>query len=196
MIKLGITGGIGSGKSVVASLLSLRGVPVYVADTESKLLTDTSPLIREKLTALLGNDLYTNTGLNRKLLASKIFNNPDCLRQVNSIIHPEVNRHFAEWTHKQVAVICAIESAILFESGFDKVVDKSLMVFAPLELRIERAIARDQVSREEVVRRIGNQLPDEIKKDRSNFVIYNDDRQALLPQVDKLLTYLQNCFVK
>lgn len=196
MIKIGITGGIGSGKSVVASLLNLHGVPVYVADTESKMLTDNSPLIREKLTALLGNDLYTEKGLDRKLLASHIFNNPDYLRQVNAIIHPEVDRHFAEWTQKQTATICAIESAILFESGFDKVVDKSLMVYAPLELRIKRAMTRDSASREDIVRRIGNQLPDETKRDRSDFIIFNDGKQALLPQTEKLLLSLQNSFAK
>lgn len=196
MIKIGITGGIGSGKSVVASLLRIQGVPVYVADTESKILIDTSPSIKEKLTALLGNDLYTEKGVDRKLLASHIFNNPNYLRQVNAIIHPEVDRHFAEWTQKQTADICAIESAILFESGFDKVVDKSLMVYAPLELRIRRAMTRDRASREDIVRRIGNQLPDETKKDRSDFVIFNDDKQALLPQTEKLLQSLQNSFAK
>ena len=102
MIKIGITGGIGSGKSVVASLLNLYGVPVYVADTESKLLTDTSPVIKEKLTALLGEDLYTEKGLNKKLLASHIFSNPEYLRQVNAIIHPEVNRHFSAWTKSRI----------------------------------------------------------------------------------------------
>ena len=190
MIKIGITGGIGSGKSVVASLLNLYGVPVYVADTESKLLTDTSPFIKEKLTALLGEDLYTEKGLNKKLLASHIFSNPEYLRQVNAIIHPEVNRHFSAWTKSQASDICAIESAILFESGFNEVVDKSLMVYAPMQLRIERAVARDNVPREEIVRRINNQLPDEVKRDRSDYVIYNDDKQALLPQVEKFLVSL------
>lgn len=196
MIKIGITGGIGSGKSVVASLLKLYGIPVYIADTESKLLTDTSPVIKEKLTALLGNDLYTDKGLNRNLLASHIFGNPEYLRQVNAIIHPEVDRHFVAWAQSQKSTICAIESAILFESGFDKVVDKSLMVYAPLPLRIERAVARDNAHREEIIRRINNQLPDETKKDRSDYVIFNDDKQALLPQIEKLLATLQNSFVK
>ena len=90
MIKIGITGGIGSGKSVVASLLALSGVPVYIADEESKWLTNNSPVIREKLTALFGPEIYTNEGLNKKLLASHIFNNPKQLQQVNQIIHPEV----------------------------------------------------------------------------------------------------------
>lgn len=196
MIKIGITGGIGSGKSVVASLLNLHGIPVYVADTESKLLTDTSPVIKEKLTALLGEDLYTEKGLNRKLLASHIFGNPEYLRQVNAIIHPEVDRHFTAWAQSQKNTICAIESAILFESGFNKLVDKSLMVYAPLPLRIERAVARDNACREEIIRRIDSQLPDETKRDRSDYVIFNDDKQALLPQVERFLISIQNSFAK
>lgn len=143
MIKIGITGGIGSGKSVVASLLALSGIPVYIADEESKWLTNNSPVIREKLTALFGPEIYTNEGLNKKLLASHIFNNPEQLQQVNQIIHPEVNRHFSAWVERQTSPLCAIESAILFESGFYKVVDISLMVYAPRELRIERALGRD-----------------------------------------------------
>ena len=178
MIKIGITGGIGSGKSVVASLLALSGVPVYIADEESKWLTNNSPVIREKL--------------NKKLLASHIFNNPEQLQQVNQIIHPEVNRHFSAWVERQTSPLCAIESAILFESGFYKVVDISLMVYAPRELRIERALGRDSASREEIERRINSQMSDEEKKDRSDYVIYNDNRQALIPQVGKLLCWLQS----
>lgn len=190
MIKIGITGGIGSGKTVVASLLNLYGIPVYVADTESKRLTDTSPVIKEKLTALFGENLYTEKGLNKPLLASYIFNNAEYLQQVNAIIHPEVRRHFSEWAKAQIGNVCAIESAILFESGFDKVVDKSLMVYAPLDIRIQRAISRDNTRREEIIRRIDNQLPDETKRDRSDYVIYNDGQQALLPQINKFLVSL------
>lgn len=191
MIKIGITGGIGSGKSVVASLLQLYGIPVYVADIESKRLTATSPLIKEKLTILFGNELYTEDGLNKKLLASLIFGNPECLKQVNAIIHPEVNRHFLAWTESRSTSLCAIESAILFESGFDKVVDTSLMVYAPLDVRIERAIQRDSAAREDIINRIKNQLPDEDKKERSDYVVYNDGKQALLPQIEKFVSFLQ-----
>ena len=191
MIKIGITGGIGSGKSVVATLLELSGIPVYIADTESKLLTATSPVIREKLIALFGEQLYTADGLDKKRLASHIFGNPERLEQVNAIIHPEVNRHFLAWTERQNTPVCAIESAILFESGFYKVVDISLMVYAPRELRIERALGRDSASRE-IERRINSQISDEEKKDRSDYVIYNDNRQALIPQVGKLLCWLQS----
>ena len=192
MIKIGITGGIGSGKSVVAALLELSGIPVYIADTESKLLTATSPVIREKLITLFGEQLYTADGLDKKRLASHIFGNPERLEQVNAIIHPEVNRHFLAWTERQNTPVCAIESAILFESGFYKVVDISLMVYAPRELRIERALGRDSASREEIERRINSQMSDEEKKDRSDYVIYNDNRQALIPQVGKLLCWLQS----
>lgn len=192
MIKIGITGGIGSGKSVIASLLELSGVPVYIADTESKRLTETSPVIREKLTALFGETLYKAERLDKKLLASLIFGNPERLKQVNAIIHPEVNRHFQAWAEKQNTPLCAIESAILFESGFNRVVDVSLMVYAPMEVRIRRVLERDAVSREEVVRRISSQLPDEVKKEKSDYVIFNDDRQALLPQVAAFLDGLHS----
>ena len=190
MIKIGITGGIGSGKSVVASLLALSGVPVYIADEESKWLTNNSPVIREKLTALFGPEIYTNEGLNKKLLASHIFNNPEQLQQVNQIIHPEVNRHFSAWVERQTSPLCAIESAILFESGFNRIVDTTLMVYAPMEVRIKRALERDVVSREEVIRRIESQLPDEVKKEKSDYVVFNDGKQALLPQITAFLTGL------
>lgn len=190
MTKIGITGGIGSGKSVVASLLEIHGIPVYIADEESKLLTATSPVIREKLIALFGTDLYTSDGLNKKQLASFIFSNPDSLKQVNAIIHPEVNRHFLAWTERQTRQFCALESAILFESGFNNAVDISLMVYAPLEIRLQRALKRDGVAREEIERRIQSQLPDETKKERSDYIIYNDGTQALIPQIAKFIAYI------
>lgn len=192
MIKIGITGGIGSGKSVVAALLKLSGIPVYIADTESKLLTATSPVIRKKLIALFGDELYTAEGLDKKRLASHIFGNPKRLAQVNAIIHPEVNRHFLAWAARQNAPACAIESAILFESGFDRVVDTALMVYAPMEVRIRRALERDAVPREEIVRRIESQLSDEVKKEKSDYVIFNDGEQALLPQVTAFLAGLRS----
>lgn len=187
MSKIGITGGIGSGKSVVATLLGLSGVPVYIADEESKRLTETSPVIREKLLSLFGPDVYAGDKLDKRLLASYIFTDPEVLKQVNAIIHPEVTRHFLDWVSKQTSPLCAIESAILFESGLDKIVDVRLMVYAPLETRIKRASNRDAVSREEIIRRIRHQMSDEEKRDRSDFVIQNDDKQALIPQVRRLI---------
>lgn len=190
MIKIGLTGGIGSGKSMVASLLEVLGIPVYIADTESKRLTNTSPVIREQLSALFGDSIYNKEGIDKKRLASFIFTDPDYLKQVNGIIHPVVNQDFLDWTTRQETNLCVIETAILFESGFDRVVDKSWMVYAPLELRIERTIARDGSSREEVLRRINNQLSDEIKKEKADYVIYNDNKHSLISQVaNGLLIY-------
>ena len=190
MIKIGITGGIGSGKSVVASLFQLLGVPVYIADEESKRLTNRSATIRQQLIALYGEAIYTAEGLNKPLLASKIFQDPEQLRIVDGIIHPEVKRHFEAWAAQQGTPLCAIESAILFESGFDKVVDTSLMVYAPKALRIERAIARDAASREAIQRRIESQMADEEKRQLADLLIYNDDQQPLIPQVTALIARL------
>ena len=167
MIKIGITGGIGSGKSMVAALLEVWGIPVYIADTESKHLTATSPVIREKLITLFGKELYTADGLDKRRLASHIFGNPERLGQVNAIIHPEVNRHFFAW------------------------VETTLMVYAPMEIRIGRILERDSVSREEIIRRIESQLPDEMKKEKSDYVIFNDGEQALLPQITAFLAGLK-----
>lgn len=191
MKTIGITGGIGSGKTVVATLLGVMGIPVYIADEESKKLTDSSPVIREQLTDLFGSDLYTPKGLNRPLLASYIFGDPERLEKVNAIIHPEVNRHFLQWVKQQEGNLAAIESAILFESGFDRIVDVSLMVYAPQALRIERACRRSAISREEVERRIQSQLSDEIKKEKADYVIYNDDTQAIIPQTETIIAAIR-----
>ncbi|MDL2245426.1 dephospho-CoA kinase [Parabacteroides sp. OttesenSCG-928-J18] len=191
MKTIGITGGIGSGKTVIATLLGVMGIPVYIADDESKKLTDSSPIIREQLTTLFGSDLYTSKGLDRPLLASHIFGHPERLEKVNAIIHPEVNRHFLQWVKQQESDLAAIESAILFESGFDRIVDVSLMVYAPRALRIQRASKRGTASREEVERRIQSQLSDEIKKERANYVIYNDDIRAIIPQTEAVIAAIR-----
>ncbi len=193
MIKIGITGGIGSGKSVVATLLRLYGIPVYIADEESKRLTNSSPVIRRALVDLVGEAVYDADGkLDKPRLANFIFGQPEHLARVNAIIHPEVNRDFLDWSERQEKAFCAIESAILFESGFDRIVDVKLMVLAPLEIRLERAIARDHASREALERRIKSQMADEEKASRSDFVIHNDGRQALIPQVENFIGWLKN----
>lgn len=184
MIKLGITGGIGSGKSTVSEIFSLCGVPVYIADVESKKLVATSPVIREQLIGLFGEELYKGGVLNKALLASHIFNDKEKLDKVNKIIHPEVKKDFEKWLeinhHHEIIVH---EAAILFESGFDKFMDKILMVYTPVELRIQRTMARDNVPYDKVLERIQNQMPDEEKVKLSNFVIVNDDTRSLIGQV-------------
>ena len=141
----------------------------------------------------MGEAVYDADGkLDKLRLANFIFGQPEHLARVNAIIHPEVNRDFLDWSERQEKAFCAIESAILFESGFDRIVDVKLMVLAPLEIRLERAIARDHASREALERRIKSQMADEEKASRSDYVIHNDDRQALIPQVENFIGWLKN----
>jgi dephospho-CoA kinase len=189
MITIGLTGGIGSGKSVVASLLELYGMSVYIADEESKRLLNSSPVIREQLTALLGSAIYDADGLNRRLMASLIFYDAKLLEQVNAVIHPAVALHFKEWMSRQTAKFVVLESAILFESGFNHLIDICLLVYAPRELRIKRAMARDRITETEVLQRMQHQIPDEEKKMRADYVIYNDNIRALIPQIEKITKY-------
>ena len=165
-IKIGITGGIGSGKSIVSRLLTLTGIPVYQTDTEAKRLMLSDTGIREGLTALAGNEVYNEKGLNKAFLASYIFGHPEHLKQVNAIVHPRVRDDFRLWAGKARQKIVAMESAILLEAGFTNEVDKIVMVYAPSEVRIARAIRRDSATRKEVERRIQSQMDDE-KKTRS-----------------------------
>jgi len=190
MTTTGLTGGIGSGKSVVASLLELYGMPVYVADEESKRLVNSSPLIREQLIVLLGDTIYDDNGLNRRLMASLIFNDAKLLEQTNAIIHPQVNRHFRSWVERQTAQFVVLESAILFESHFNRLVDSCLLVYAPQALRIKRVMARDGITEAEVLQRMQHQTPDEEKKKYADYVIDNDDIHPLIPQIEKWIQFI------
>ncbi|MDR1091056.1 MAG: dephospho-CoA kinase [Prevotella sp.] len=195
MIKLGITGGIGSGKSTVSEIFTLCGVPVYIADAESKKLAGTSPIIREKLIALFGEELYKGNIQDKALLASHIFNDKGKLEKVNAIIHPEVKKDYEEWLEKNKRYpVVAQEAAILFESGFNKLMDKVVMVYTPFELRIQRTMARDNMPREKVLERIRNQMPDEEKVKLSDYVIVNDGAGSLIWQVLNIIQQLENSY--
>ena len=185
MITIGLTGGIGSGKSVVASLLETYGMSIYIADKESKQLLNASPSIRAQLTALLGDSIYDAGGLNRRLMASLIFNDAKLLAQVNAIIHPQVAHHFKQWLSRQTSTFAVLESAILFESGFSDLVDICMLVYAPRELCIKRVMSRDGITETEVLKRMQHQISDEEKKILSDHVIYNDDIHALIPQIER-----------
>lgn len=188
MIILGITGGIGSGKTTVTNIFTLLGIPVYIADVESKRLTDESSVIKEKLIALFGDELYLDGRLNKALLASHIFGNEDNLAKVNSIIHPEVKKDFDFWIDRNnQEEILAIESAIMFESGFSNFVDKTITIYSSLEDRVKRAMKRDNSTQDKVMSRIKSQMPDEEKVKLSDFVIVNDNKQSLIEQVLSLL---------
>ena len=188
---IGLTGGIGSGKSTVSRILEIMGIPVYIADRESKRLTDSSPFIREKLTEKFGNDLYREGKLNKTLLASLIFENESNLRDVHSIIHPAVQSDFDRWKKQYAGFSCvAIEAAILFESGFAALTDVTVTVSAPERLRIRRIEKREGWSRETIASRVQNQIPEDERNRRADYVIYNDNRQALIPQIENLLKEL------
>jgi len=190
-IKIGITGGIGSGKSVVSKLLQLMGVPVYIADVESKRFTETDPDIRAALISLLGDEVYQDGKLNRLLLASYIFGNKDNLTMVNGIIHPRIKDDFRRWAQSHSSYpIVGIEAAILIEAGFTEDVDQVVLVYAPQEIRLRRAVSRDACAAEQIQQRMRNQMPDEDKMAFAHHIIYNDDKQALIPQLGALIKTL------
>lgn len=197
--RLGITGGIGSGKSSVASLLRVMGVPVYDCDVEARrLMTDSIPL-RAALVALAGPQVYTETPsvtLNRRYLADFIFGHPDRVGAVNAIVHPAVREDFRLWTarHKAHSLV-AIESAILFEAGMRDDVDAVVLVYTPLAERIRRTMARDGAAESSVRARLASQKPDEDKLPLADYVIHNAEADAVTPQVMALLAELPhpNC---
>lgn len=190
-IKIGLTGGIGCGKSVVARLLETMGVPVYNADNEAKRITSGNNEIRQQLIHLLGEDVFVNDELNKALLAAYLFSDPEHTKIVNGIIHPKVKDDFISWAsrHNDCPVI-AIESAILIEAGFSDVVDKIVMVYAPLELRLERLALRDSTSsKEQIFKRIQSQMDDEDKKSLAHFVVVNDEETPVIPQIIELMKF-------
>ena len=187
-IKIGITGGIGSGKSVVSKLLRAMSIPVYLSDDEAKRLTATDETIRKELTALLGDELYQGNVLNKSLLAGYLFASPENAARVNAIIHPVVKQDFRRWCKENASSsILAMESAILIEAGFAPEVDAVVMVYAPKEVRIRRAMKRDGASRKQIEQRIQNQMDDEVKRAKADYTIINDDKTPLIPQVFRLL---------
>lgn len=194
MIKLGITGGIGSGKSFVSRCLKEGfSVQVYDTDREAKRLMLEHEGIRADLIALLGEEVYAAAGLNKPLLAAYIFSSPENAQKVNAIVHPRVKEDFRNWAFRQEQAGCqlvGVESAILFESGFDREVDKTLTVSAPLELRITRVMERDRVGREQVLERITAQISDEERNRLSDFSVENAETSDIHAQLVRILSVL------
>lgn len=194
MIRIGITGGIGSGKSYVASLLHEQfGLPVYNCDKEAKRLNVESEAIRSQLIQLVGPEVYlADSSLNRQALANYLFADAEHANKVNAIVHPAVADDFRQWSERQKpADIVVMECAILFESGFDRLVDKVINVSAPTELCIERATRRDAASAEAIARRIQLQMGLEERNKLSDYIVYNDGRE-LMPQLTQILQELRN----
>lgn len=188
MIRLGITGGIGSGKSYVAQLLHVQfGVPVYDCDSQAKRLNEESPIIRNALLQLVGPELYDQGGrLQRAKLASYIFASSEHLSRVNAIVHPQVRMDFEAWCEQSAQPIVAVESAILQESGFCSLVDYVIRVDAPVEVRIARAMSRDGSTRQQVEARLQHQH--DISS--PHFVVVNDGR-PLLPQLTLIMESIE-----
>ncbi|NOU58951.1 dephospho-CoA kinase [Marinifilum caeruleilacunae] len=186
MIKIGLTGGIGTGKSIVAEVFKLIKIPVYVSDLEAKRLMVESDEIRSRLISRFGKEVYHENGaLNRKFLADIIFNEPGALQDVNGIVHPVVRSDFQNWSERQQAPYVIQESAILFDTGLYKNFDKIICVTANEELRIQRVMDRDGVDRNAVMERMKNQLDEKIKIKKADYVIHNNT-DLILPQIIRI----------
>lgn len=188
---IGLTGGIGSGKSTVASYIASKGIPVYIADDEAKKIMELPEVILEVQQLFDENVLLENKQLNRTKIAEIVFKNPRKLQELNAIIHPKVKQHFINWLKQYEDYPFIVkEVAILFETGGDASCDKIILVTAPEEVRIQRVMQRDKTNSINVKNRIKNQLSDKEKKAKSDFVIENIDMNNTMKQVDKVLKIL------
>lgn len=190
-MKIGITGGIGSGKSYVCRMLRERGIPVYDCDAEAKRLMATDAEIHRRLTALLGTEAYKDGAPNKTLIASFLFASPENAASINDIVHPVVKDDFLRWAAGRKEKAVGMECAILFESGFADAVDFTVVVDAPLPVRIRRAMTRDNASEESIRRRISSQMDDGLRKASAGFVIENDGIRPLPEQIDRLIEIIR-----
>lgn len=190
MLKIGITGGIGSGKSTVAKVFALLGVPVYDADAASKRLYDTHPELLEALRVEFGAGIFRDEKLHRPSLAALVFGDPEKLERLNAIAHPPTIADAADWMARQSAPYVLKEAALLFESGSAAGLDYIIGVEAPVAVRLQRVLHRDGTTREEVLNRMKRQIDPAIKMKLCDFVIRNDEQELVIPQVVRLHEYL------
>ena len=187
MLKVGVTGGIGSGKTLVCRIFEVLGVPVYYADFHAKRLMESDPGIREELIRLFGILVVKKGKIDREHLARIIFNDNDALRSVNNLVHPAVRKDFDGWVKAKSGRDYIIEeAAILFESGAYKLLDFNIAVSAPEEMRIKRVMTRDNTTRKSVLSRLSNQMAENERNNLADAVILNDESELLIPQVIKL----------
>ena len=188
---IGLTGGIGSGKTTIANYFKSKGIPVYIADDQARKITDT-PEILNAIKNILGEEVFDHNSLSRKKIGEIVFDNPQKLKELNAIIHPAVKKHFASWLDQYLNEPFIIkETAILFESGSYKDCDIIITVVVPIEVRINRVMQRDNISRETVIKRINQQWTDDQKIERSTYIIDNLDLESAKGQVDKILKILK-----
>ena len=190
MLKLGVTGGIGSGKSIACRIFSILGAPVYDADEKAKLLVNTDEEIRNAIFREFGSESFVNSTYNRQFIASVVFKDKKKLQLLNRIIHPAVEEDFKKWYQMQNYYYIIHEAAILFESGTDKFMDYTLLIDAPENYRIDRVIKRDKTTQKEVELRLRNQWPANKISKMADWVIVNDGKTLILPQILKIHHYL------
>lgn len=183
MLRIGLTGGIGSGKSTVARIFNVLGIPVYSSDDASKRLMDEDEELKNSIVKAFGKESYSNGKLNRKYLATKAFSDPNKIELLNSLVHPATIKDAITWMEKQKAPYLIKEAALIFESGSDKFLDVIIGVRSPLSLRLERTMKRNNVTAEEVEARIKLQMDEEEKLDLCDYIVQNDEKQLLIPQV-------------
>lgn len=186
MLRIGLTGGIGSGKTTVAKVFETLGIPVYYADDNAKYLMNNNAALKASVSRHFGNDIYKNGELDRKYLASIVFNNKEKLELLNSLTHPITIRDAEEWMNRQTTPYVIKEAALLFESGAAEQLDCVIGVYAPQHIRVERVMKRDNLPVEEVMKRISRQIDEEMKMKLCDFVITNNDQQLVIPQVLEL----------
>lgn len=183
MLKIGLTGGMGSGKTTVAGIFEVLGVPVFQADLRAKALMEENPMVRATLAARFGEGIYTGDTLNRQALAAIIFNDADAMQAVSTIVHPAVRADFQRWTSEQQAPYAIMEAAIMAENGGWRQFDQVIAVTCPEPERVRRVMERDNLSEEQIRARLRNQASEEERSRIANHVVLNDGQTLVIPQV-------------
>jgi dephospho-CoA kinase len=191
LLKVGITGGMGSGKSTVAKIIQLLGYPVYNSDIQARLLMNSDRQLISEISAIFGDNIYDTSGLNRKEIARRVFTDSDVLKKLEAVVHPAVEEHFNNWCENQNSQIVFKEAAILFETGAYKMLDAVICVTAPEDVRIKRIMNRDGLTKAEVMNRLKFQWDDDKKLALSEFVIYANDDQSVIKQVITIVEILK-----
>lgn len=186
VLRIGLTGGIGSGKTTVAKIFELLGIPIYYADDAAKRIMNEDEELQVAIQKQFGKEAYNNGELNRAYLSAKVFNDPFQLEILNSLVHPATIRDAAKWMNQQKTSYTIKEAALIFESGSAEYLDYVIGVYAPAELRIKRTMERNHLSYDEVIQRMNKQLDENMKMKLCDFVIYNDEEHLLIPQVIEL----------
>jgi len=186
MVRVGLTGGIGSGKSTAARIFGVLGIPVYYADAEAKRLMNDNLELKAEIKKIFGDNAYSNGGLDRKHISSIAFSDPAKLALLNAAVHPVIKKYAEAWMQSQTTPYAIHEAALIFEAKVNERLDYVIGVSSPEELRIQRAMERDSVSREEVLKRMSGQLDEKMKMSKCDFVLINDEKELLIPQVLEL----------